>query len=67
MRRITRVYLVNGDRPLPPGPESNSPQVNIALADDLLELMDIMESEEDAIRAFLELPNDNVIKEGMRV
>eukprot|EP00971_Amphidinium_carterae_P055581 1095632-Amphidinium_carterae.1 len=67
MRKITRVYIVNGGRPLPPGPESNCPQVNLALADDLLELMDIMENEEDAIRAFLDLPNDNVIKEGMRV
>eukprot|EP00971_Amphidinium_carterae_P155231 3078300-Amphidinium_carterae.1 len=58
-RRITRVHIVYGDRPVPPGPESNDPQVNIALADDFVELMDIMEDEEAAIRAFLELPNDN--------
>eukprot|EP00971_Amphidinium_carterae_P019041 374735-Amphidinium_carterae.1 len=67
IRQITRVHIVNGDRPLPPGPESNDPQANIALADDFVELMDIMENEEDAIRAFLELPDDNTIKEGMRV
>eukprot|EP00971_Amphidinium_carterae_P151198 2997779-Amphidinium_carterae.1 len=66
VRRITRVYMVNGDRPFPPGLESNDPQVNIALADDFVELMDVMENEEDAIRAFLDLPTDNVIKEGMR-
>eukprot|EP00971_Amphidinium_carterae_P127657 2529202-Amphidinium_carterae.1 len=65
-RRITRVYILNSDRPLPPGLESNHPQVNIALADDFVELMEIMENEEDAIRAFLELPNDDTIKEGMR-
>eukprot|EP00971_Amphidinium_carterae_P102857 2036050-Amphidinium_carterae.1 len=34
IRPVTRVYIVNGDRPLPPGPESNDPQANIALADD---------------------------------
>eukprot|EP00971_Amphidinium_carterae_P069271 1370849-Amphidinium_carterae.1 len=28
--------------------------------------MDVIENEEEAIRAFLDLPSDNVIKEGMR-
>eukprot|EP00971_Amphidinium_carterae_P345384 6486310-Amphidinium_carterae.1 len=69
MRRVTRVHLkiiINGDRLVPPGPESNDPQANIALADDFVELMEMFENEEDAIRAFLELPSDNVIKEGVR-
>eukprot|EP00971_Amphidinium_carterae_P270731 5372663-Amphidinium_carterae.1 len=28
--------------------------------------MDVIENEEEAIRAFLDLPSDNIIKEGMR-
>eukprot|EP00971_Amphidinium_carterae_P113725 2253462-Amphidinium_carterae.1 len=61
-RRITRVHIVNGDRPIraiPPGPEDNDPQVNICLADDFIDLMEMLENEEEAIRAFRDLPSDD--------
>eukprot|EP00971_Amphidinium_carterae_P023980 473220-Amphidinium_carterae.2 len=66
VRRFTRIHIYNGRRPLPPGPDGIDPQANICLADDFVDVMDIYDSEEEAIRAFLELPLDNGVLEGMR-
>eukprot|EP00971_Amphidinium_carterae_P339681 6477626-Amphidinium_carterae.1 len=65
-RRLTRIHIYEGNRPLPPGPEGIDPQANICLADDFVELLEQSASEEDAIVAFLELPLDNAVLEGMR-
>eukprot|EP00971_Amphidinium_carterae_P280788 5574401-Amphidinium_carterae.1 len=58
-RRFKRIHIYNGRRPLPPGPDGIHPQANICLADDFVDMMEVYESEEEAIGAFLELPLDN--------